>query len=60
MGTTYIAKTLQEAVAYMYLKGGDFDDKKTLISGGAYMTYFYKKGSKVAVYDEIYKKLFIY
>lgn len=56
----YIAKTLQEAIAYMYLKGGDFDDKKTIISGGAYKTYFYRKGRKIAVYDEIYKKLFIY
>lgn len=61
MGNSYPANSLQEAVAYMYLKGGGFDSKKTEISGGEYMTNFYRNyNKKVATYDEIYKKLYIF
>jgi hypothetical protein len=60
MGITYKAKTLNEAVAYMYLKGGDFDDKKTEISNGQYVTYFFKKNKKVAVYNHLCPHLFVF
>jgi hypothetical protein len=60
VGENYIYKTLQEAVAHMYLKGGDFDNKITEIANGQYITNFFRNKKKVAVYNHLIHHLYIF